>query len=149
MAEEMNTLVTYRGRLKGSLTRLLSYAEDPPEDCTYDSVVCRLERLEEVWRGFIQSTDELHRYRTQETFVDPEQDFDTYEYKYLAARGKLYALKTKYAPKPIECEQTTNGFKKLADQQAAFLQKISTTTPQKDNDLPKVNIPNFSGTYKY
>lgn len=148
MAEGMNFWVSYRGRMKGSLTRLLSFAEDPPEDCTVESISCRLERLEEVWQGFVKSTDELHQFKNQENFVDPEIDFEVYEEKYLEVRGKLYALQIKYAPKNVENHYRVDAIEKLADQQAVFLQNISTTTQSKENELPRINIPAFSGSYK-
>ncbi|XP_075155635.1 uncharacterized protein LOC142228991 [Haematobia irritans] len=148
MSEEMNSLTMTRGRLKGSITRALAFAQVPSAETTFDDVVSRLERLEEVWQAFVKLTDDLYKFKDVENFADPEADFASYEEKYLSARGKLYALKSQYAPTLNESTANSGAIAKLADQQAAFLEKLSTTSHPKENDLPRINIPFFTGTYK-
>ncbi|XP_075158009.1 uncharacterized protein LOC142231279 [Haematobia irritans] len=146
MAEDLASLVAYRGRLKGSLTRMLSASEEPVEKWTYELTISRLERLEEVWKEFERTTDEMYKFRRENDYTDPSTDFITYEDKFIASRGNLYTLKQKLAPNAPT--SNTDAISKLAEQQAEFLEKFGTSSSSKSSELPRINIPQFSGSYK-
>ena len=123
MTEGLSILITYRGRLKGFLTKLLSFAEGPPEDFTLVMVMCWLERLETVQGEFLKPMNDIYVLSNQEDFVDPEVDFVTYKEKYLAPHGEFQSLKTKDGPKPDEHENNAEAIKKQKGHQIDFLQK--------------------------
>lgn len=83
--------------------------------------------------------------------IDPEIDFESYEDKLhykLQARGELYVLKSKCAPITAEIRKSGDAIEKLAEQQATFLKKLSSIPTSGEEELARINIPIFTGSYK-
>lgn len=139
---EYNQLVHNRGLYKSSITRAYVYAENPAEGYTFEQIEVRLERLEQVWNDFSKCTLEMQKFAELEGYSDPSSDFAVYEEKYLLTCARLRALKTSMTPPETHPEVLST----LAEQQSSFLRQLSTSSHV--NELPKINVPQFSGSYK-
>ena len=125
-----------RGRQKGSITRAYDYARNPPADSDVDNIETRIKRLDETWKEFQQTTNQLYEYGDVDGYVDPDEDFATYEEKYISTRGMLVAFKKTITPQisNVNREDPSDSFARLVEQQSSFLERISDTTGVGSND---------------
>ena len=147
----MAELIKQRGWIKGSITRALNYAVDPPQNYSVEDIKVRINRLEKLWSEFVSATYALSNFSDDPDYVNPNDDYVEYEEKYLTASGQYNDLLIQCAPR----EETVHAdhedsIARLIDQQTEFLSRFSSTTvvATREGELPKIRIPTFSGVYK-
>ena len=58
----MAELIKQRGWIKGSITRALNYAVDPPQNYSVEDIKVRINRLEKLWSEFVSATYALSNF---------------------------------------------------------------------------------------
>ncbi|XP_075166307.1 uncharacterized protein LOC142238517 isoform X2 [Haematobia irritans] len=134
--------------LKGSINRILSFAEKIPDNTNTDLIETRLNRLDEVWKEFTNYTEELYGFKNEKDYVDPKDDYYEYEDLYMSAQCLL---------KSAQSKQTDS--KKIVDKQAVLIEQLldrlqklessgnSRRPSREENDFPKIVIKPFDGNY--
>lgn len=153
---EVAELKTKRGRLKGSITKLKTFAENiPNERKTLEDLESRLELLEKLFVEFIVIDDKL-------STLEVPSEFSEYEDKYLAVKPLLlHEIKTLRAAQVSQnaeghsppVEDLNSTMSRLFDQQRTFFDTITNHSSAHERSsleirLPKINIQPFSGDYK-
>ncbi|XP_044574182.1 uncharacterized protein LOC123258378, partial [Drosophila ananassae] len=166
--EEYKLLVVGRRRLKGTITRIVSLAERLPATQTKDGIDVLLDRLDLAWSEFEKIGDKISLHDAVDGYVDPADDYEEYEGRYLRARELLVSGKRSLEPQTSTQSNESmpgNGdalFRLLQQQQQQMLERMavseaaSTPISQDDamnavathNELPKIQIKRFSGDYK-
>ncbi|XP_044573912.1 uncharacterized protein LOC123258071 [Drosophila ananassae] len=161
--EQLKRLKGVRGRLKSSLTKLLHTAENSSASIGVDAVEVLLVRLDKVWNDFELAGDDLSVLDDVEGWVDPADDYDEYEAKYIKARALLFSLKRSQEPttptRHAEGDSIANNdaISRLVQQQQEFFERLGATStptqadaaaPVRETELPKIHIKPFGGIYK-
>ena len=95
----MAELIKQRGWIKGSITRALNYAVDPPQNYSVEDIKVRINRLEKLWSEFVSATYALSNFSDDPDYVNPNDDYVEYEEKYLTASGQYNDLLIQCAPR--------------------------------------------------
>lgn len=142
----MKTLTSRRELLKGSMKRTMAFAKNPPENITADQITTRLSRLEEVWKEYSQCTEALCGFKGEKDFVNPEDEYYECEDMYLDIQCMLQAL----IPKQTNNDAVVEKQSELINQLVERLKNLESSAgnSQKEDDLPKIVIEPFSGSYK-
>ena len=113
---DLAKLVRLRGRIKGSLTRALSFAKNASECTVYDAQ-SRLHRLDSLWAEFVASTDKMYEFIDEEGYLDPGEDYADYEEIYYTACGLYTAIIARVAPPQAEQPNLDDSISRLVEQQ--------------------------------
>ncbi len=165
--EEYKLLVVGRRRLKGTITRTVSLAERLPATQTKDGIDVLLDRLDLAGIEFEKIGDRISLHDAVDGYVDPADDYEEYEGRYLRARKLLVSEKRSLEPQTSTQSNESmpgNGdaLLRLLQQQQQMLERMavseaaSTFISQDDamnavathNKLPKIQMKRFSGDYK-
>ncbi|XP_068140930.1 uncharacterized protein [Drosophila tropicalis] len=157
----MEKLKATRTKLKSSLTRLLTLSENPPENCTADVVDTMMTRLDNVWKEFDRSTDDMFEFQESQGYVDPMGDYGDYEMKYLTAQLHLKELGKLVNPvKATKVVDSSEGVNEVVSQilhkqmelQREFYESMTVSGAAclalgGQVQLPKLHIKPFGGDY--
>ena len=149
----MTDLIQSRGHMKRSITRALSYADNPPANATVFEIKARAERLDKLWADFVAATIQMHAFSNSPDYVSPDEDYNDYEDKYYTACGRYTELTVRLghntSPQPDgESHNLNDSISRLVDQQAELLSNMNGNSQPRDSELPKIQIPPFRGAYE-
>lgn len=146
--------IAKRGIAKGSLTRLVNYADSVSERTLTSEIVTRLDLLEKVFNDFCEHEAKLAVHDVPSEMVE-------YEAKYLNVKTKLNQFLVK--PKEeVESSCIEKMMSRVLKEQNEFLINLSSTFTSSLNQtvsqsldephcsvrLPRLNVPAFSGDYR-
>ncbi len=82
-------LIVGRRRLKGAITRIMSLAERLSATQTKDGIDVLLDRLDLAWSEFEKIGDRISLHDAVDGYVDPADDYEEYEGRYLGRGSYL------------------------------------------------------------